>query len=185
MPGIAGAVLAGGSSLRMGTDKAFLAIGGRPLITRPLAALAGAGVSPVVMVGGDAASAAELGVVTIADTWPHEGPLGGLVTALNWCPEPRLVVLSCDLAAIDAATVLQLVDAEATETDVTMAFTDRLEPLCAVWHVTRSVEPLTEAFRAGERAVRHAIRGLRIHRIELTDWSSLRDVDSPEDLTGL
>jgi molybdopterin-guanine dinucleotide biosynthesis protein A len=85
---VAGAVLAGGASRRMGRDKAHVAFGGEPMLARVAGALSGAGVDPVVVVGGDAAKAEELGLATIADGWPGEGPLGGLLTACAWSPHP-------------------------------------------------------------------------------------------------
>ena len=63
-----------------------------------------------------------------------------------------------------------------------MAVTDRLEPLFAVWNVEHAAPELQAAFDAGERSIRHAIRGLRIRRIELTDREPLHDVDEPADL---
>ena len=49
----AGAVLCGGASRRMGTDKAFVEVGGQPMAERVAAALEEAGCAPVVFVGGE------------------------------------------------------------------------------------------------------------------------------------
>ena len=49
----AGAVLCGGRSSRMGTDKAFVELAGVAMVQRVAAALATAGCAPVVLVGGD------------------------------------------------------------------------------------------------------------------------------------
>ncbi|MER3453356.1 MAG: hypothetical protein C4344_06940 [Acidimicrobiia bacterium] len=48
-----GAVLTGGRSSRMGRDKAFVALGGRPLVTYPVGALRMAGATEVFAVGGE------------------------------------------------------------------------------------------------------------------------------------
>ena len=93
----AGAVLAGGASRRMGSDKAFAEVGGRPLVARAADTLARAGADPVAVVGGDAAGLARLGLHRVPDRWPGEGPLGGLITALDTSPRPVTVIVACDL----------------------------------------------------------------------------------------
>ncbi|MET0580139.1 MAG: NTP transferase domain-containing protein, partial [Ilumatobacteraceae bacterium] len=78
----AGAVLTGGSSRRMGTDKAFVEVDGVPMAERVAAALSGGGCSPVSYVGGDVALLARFGRTVHADRFPGAGPLGGVLTAL-------------------------------------------------------------------------------------------------------
>ncbi len=83
-----GAVLTGGSSRRMGRDKALVEISGRTLVEICVAALTDGGADEVVLVGGDASA---LGSVVprarwVADLSPGEGPLGGLLTAFAASP---------------------------------------------------------------------------------------------------
>ena len=79
----AGAVLAGGASSRMGADKAFIAVGGVPMVLRAVTALRAAGADPVAVVGGDGPRLQGLGLSYISDRYPGEGPLGGIITALG------------------------------------------------------------------------------------------------------
>ena len=96
---IAGAVLVGGRSRRFGSDKALADAGGRPLGSRVIDALRAAGVDPVVAVGGTAGST--LGVPTVADRHPGEGPLAALATVLTWARSGLVVVAPCDLPLLD------------------------------------------------------------------------------------
>ena len=73
------AILAGGRSSRMGTDKALVPFGGEPLIARPIAAARGAGLEPVVV----AKRQLEVGVPVWLDEYETSHPLSGLVTALR------------------------------------------------------------------------------------------------------
>src|ERR1019366_7796975 len=72
---IAGFILAGGESSRMGRDKALLELGGVPLIVRTVRLVESVVGPPTVI--GDAAAIRALGLRTIGDDWPSAGPLGG------------------------------------------------------------------------------------------------------------
>jgi molybdopterin-guanine dinucleotide biosynthesis protein A len=81
---IAGVILAGGTSRRMGgQEKAFLTVGGTPILTRIAHTLA-AQCNPVMInAGGDLARFATFGLDVIADT-QCRGPMAGLAGALDW-----------------------------------------------------------------------------------------------------
>jgi molybdenum cofactor guanylyltransferase len=178
----------------MGRDKAFVEVGGRPMVGRVADALVAAGCSPVHAIGGDADRLRRLGIEMVADRFPGLGPLGGIVTALLATRLPTVVVAT-DLAWLDADTIRLLVDAvpeldehveqleqleQVDVVDVVMARTDRLEPLCALW-LPSAAGPLGERLSAGERAVHRAISGLR--RREVTVMASaLVNVNHPGDL---
>ena len=100
-----GAIQAGGRSRRMGRDKAWLPLGGRPLIEHVLAA-ARPVVDRVVIIidpGSDQAEryrgfAAQAGVEVQPDLYPGFGPLGGIESALAGCSSGEsALVLACDL----------------------------------------------------------------------------------------
>jgi molybdenum cofactor guanylyltransferase len=179
-----GAVLTGGSSSRMGTDKATLEVGGQALAVTVAGALARAGARTVVCIGGDLAALAALGLDARPDAHPGQGPLGGLVTALDLATTEVVVVLSCDLPAIDAATVTALVaalDAAPTASVAAPVIDGHTQALTAVYR-RAARDHLAEAFAAGERSVRRALVGLELTRVDGLDPARLADVDRPEDL---
>ena len=183
MSAVAGAVLTGGASRRMGRDKAMVEVGGVAMSRRVVDALELAGCEPVIAVGGDAVALARVGITAVPDRWPGEGPLGGILTALAETSSPVLV-LACDLPWIDAGTLAQLIEVAATDApgvvDVVAAISSRLEPLCAVWFPS-SAPHLRAAFDGGERAVHRALGGLRVvtHAVPAT---AIRNVNRPGDL---
>ena len=66
----------------MGSDKALLVVGRRPLVLGVTDTLAAAlGVAPVV-VGGDESRLSALGLEVLPDRTPGAGPLGGILTVL-------------------------------------------------------------------------------------------------------
>jgi len=182
MSKVAGCVLTGGASRRMGRDKATLEVGGIPMARRVAGSLTAAGIAPIAYVGGDHDALAALGHTVIADRWPGEGPLGGLLTALRWSPAARIFVASCDLPRLTETTVSTLLAAVPGDAHAVLAFTDRIEPLCAIWDVEHTAPALQAAFDAGERSIRHALRGIPVRRVEFGDDPALRDVDTEADL---
>src|SRR5579875_3876921 len=136
------AILAGGRSTRMATDKALLPVGGVPMLQRVVRAALG--VSPVVLVVGREKPAdwpAELAVTFLADEAGEgcaigsasQGPLVGLITALAHT-EARTLVLPCDAPLLSQALLRKLLAAHGPGALATMAWTPAgPEPLLAVY----------------------------------------------------
>jgi len=78
---VAGCVLAGGQSRRMGTDKALLEFEGKPLIACALERLSG--FSEIFVSAAAAESYAFTGARIVPDEHPGMGPLGGFISALR------------------------------------------------------------------------------------------------------
>lgn len=185
-PRVAGVVLAGGASRRMGADKALIEVDGRALVVTACNALRAAGVDPVVVVGGDPQAGVLAGVRTLPDRWPGEGPLGGIVTALGHLDDDGVrpvLVLACDLPDASPATVGAILDrADGAGDSVILPVLEGVPQwLHALWPPgARPV--LAEAFEAGERAPWRAGRRLPVVEVADLDPDSLRDLDRPEDL---
>ncbi len=105
-PDVAGFVLAGGQSTRMGRDKALLPLAGRPLILHAMSILRDAGLEPAI--AGASAPVAEFGPV-VADSRPGEGPLGGICAALASTSAGYAVFLPVDLPLLPAPLIAYLV----------------------------------------------------------------------------
>lgn len=178
---VSGAVLTGGASRRMGRDKAMLPVDGIEMARRVADALAQSGCDPVVAIGGDGASLADIGLRTVADEWPGEGPLGAIIVALRDATGPVLVV-ACDLPWLDAGTLGRLlaVATAAPTADVVHAAGDRPEPLCALWRPS-ALRVLEAVFSAGERAVHIAIAQLNAVACPV-DAVAVTNINRPEDL---
>ena len=178
--GFAGAVLAGGRSIRMGRDKALIEVAGVPMAGRVAAALRDAGATEVVVVGGTAEARSGLGLRFVPDLFPGDGPLGGILTALRAFGTGLVVIGACDLPRLDAATVRSLVDAIGDH-DAALARTDRLEPLCGVWRTEACLPALHAAFDDGERAIHRAIARLSVINVDVAG-APLTNINTPADL---
>ena len=107
---VVGAVLAGGRSGRMGSDKAWLDWHGSTLLERTVAGLRRALTGPVVVVRsrGQRLPALPADVLVIDDPAPGRGPLQGLATALAVADAPLVFACSTDLPLLHPALVRSL-----------------------------------------------------------------------------
>jgi molybdopterin-guanine dinucleotide biosynthesis protein A len=110
MSGPAGIVLTGGGSRRMGADKAFVVVGGRPMVIAVADALWEAGCHPVECQGGDLAALGALGLHALPDAEVGAGPVAAIAGASGRVGGP-IVVAACDLPCLDAASVEALISA--------------------------------------------------------------------------
>jgi molybdopterin-guanine dinucleotide biosynthesis protein A len=165
----------------MGTDKALLEIDGAALARRVADALEAAGATEVVAVGGDGPALAALGLRPVPDLHPGEGPLGGILTALAATEAEIVVVLACDLPAVDRAAIRAVVDGLG-DADVAAPLHDGRHELLHAAYTRRSEPVLAAAFAGGERAPRRAVRGLTVASVQVEDPGALADADTPEDL---
>jgi molybdenum cofactor guanylyltransferase len=177
---VAGVVLTGGASRRMGTDKALVEVDGVAMADRVARALADAGCDPIVCRGGDAPRLTALGLTAVPDTHPGAGPLPAIVDALGSTGD--VVVCACDLPWLDAATVQQLLaTAEAQpDADVVVACTGDGAHLLSVWR-GHALRPLEDVVAGGVRSYRAALDRLHTVRVDVAP-SVVANVNSPDDL---
>jgi molybdenum cofactor guanylyltransferase len=184
---IAGFLLAGGQSSRMGRDKALLEFDGEPLLLRTARLIESAVGSAAVIA--DPKAYAALGVRAVADDFPGAGPLGAIATALRASQAPWNLVVACDLPYLKKEWLEHLIArALASRADVVAPMNERgPEPLCAVYH--KSAESAIRAALArGTRKVIEALRALRVDSIEPAEWKAFdpdgmlfKNMNSPAD----
>lgn len=90
------AVLAGGQSRRMGTDKSFIQLHDKPLIQHVLDRV-GALNLPVTIIANQRERYLPFGFPVYADVLPGKGSLGGIYTALHYSPTPYVLCVACDM----------------------------------------------------------------------------------------
>ena len=185
--GIGGAVLAGGSSKRMGFNKALIEINGEPLISRVATSINNAGLMDLRIVGGDCDAFAVLGHDCLPDEYPGEGPLGGIITALNHYKKKdkeHVLVVACDLPNISEKLISTILEGSKQEPKsiVIPLVGGHLQWMHALWP-TAVLPALLKSFSNGVRAPWRASTELPLQRIEGIDPEILLDVDRPEDLT--
>ena len=168
-------VQAGGGSIRFGRDKALVQLGGKTMLARTTELVAK--VCESAQIVAPAGKYPDAPAPVIADQYPGEGPLGGILTALSLLPRGKLaLIVSCDMPFL---TVEFLADlrrrAEKSEKLVVVPRSENgLEPLCAAWK-REALPEIQLAFDAGVRKVTDAMGRLRM---EVLDESAWRRFDS-------
>ena len=169
------AVLAGGRGRRMGEPKPLAELGGAPLVQRPLAAAAAAGLEAVVV------AKAGTPLPDVPEVWhePDEPthPLLGIVTALERAGGP-VVAVACDMPFVPPELLARL----AAGPEHAVLLDGRLMPFPARYEPAWL--PSLHAALAAEAPVRAALEACGPVLLPYDDAAALRSVDTPEDLAA-
>jgi molybdopterin-guanine dinucleotide biosynthesis protein A len=173
-PGIKGYVMAGGGSSRFGTDKALARLGGETMLARMCRVLREATDQVKVVASSPNYAGGEAEIV--ADRWPGEGPLGGIMTALEdaraKAPTAKhCLIVSCDMPFLTAAWLQYLcVCAASGPPRIVVPRSEQgLEPLCACWPLD-SAETLRKLFDGGVRKVTEVFKHTETEILDAAHW---------------
>ncbi|MEX0869444.1 MAG: molybdenum cofactor guanylyltransferase [Nitriliruptoraceae bacterium] len=185
---LSGAVLAGGKSRRMGTDKRWVPVAGVPMVVRAIDALRP--VADEVFVVGEAGHRGTP-VPVFADLRRDHGPVAGIETALVTARHEFVIVVAVDHPWLSSAVLALLVDRLVAEPDrlsVILGTTSGPQPLIGAWRA--SARPaLGHLLDSGERRAMSLIDHLPVDILAVADWVALdpegktaTDLDTPEEL---
>ncbi len=185
------AILAGGSSNRMGRDKALLHLRGKPLVQHVLERLSGLA-DEVILSTNTPAAFSFLNLPTLPDERPGQGPLGGLSTVLKAASNPFVAVVACDMPFASLPIFeyeLGLIQ-EANADVVVPESVDGLEPLHAVYRCEACLPVIEQALQSGhlrmaewlEKVNLQTIRPYEISQYD-PDGLAFWNLNTPEDFT--
>lgn len=103
------AILAGGQSRRMGTDKSFVLLNGKPLLQHVIERVSTLHL-PLVLIANDREKYAGFGLPVVADVIPNAGSLGGIYTAVQYGDADRTLCVACDMPLLNPALLRCLLD---------------------------------------------------------------------------
>jgi molybdopterin-guanine dinucleotide biosynthesis protein A len=179
-----GVVLAGGLGTRLGGEKATVALGGRPLASYPLAALADAGLHTVICAKPGQALPA-LDVPVLEEPAEPRHPLCGIVAGLRAGEGRPVVAVACDLPFVSARLIEALAAAE--EPLAVPRLAGRPQPLLARYEAPLLGE--LEAALAEEASLVATLESLRPRYLDEDELARFGDprrlllnVNSPADL---
>ena len=185
---VAGAVLIGGASSRMGSDKAQRPFGGVAAATRTSRLLATL-FDDVMLVGGEAPADA-IGR-RVEDVPGPQCALRGIVAALDASRAERVLIVATDLPLLTPALLLALV-AWPVAGVVLPRNGAHIEPLCALWLRERAVVVARAQLVAGRLALHEVVAQLDARYLEGADLqaadpdsTSLANANTPQTWTRL
>ena len=169
-----GYVQAGGASRRFGTDKALAELGGKTILAQTTELVASV-CSEVFIVAAEGKYPGARAPLR-ADRWPGQGPLGGILTALQSSAQRSAesiwnLIVSCDMPFLTRDWLEFLCQrAERSGAQVAVAESaNGLEPLCACWKTT-SMPSVQAAFDSGVRKVTDAMKRLPMEVLDVSVW---------------
>jgi molybdopterin-guanine dinucleotide biosynthesis protein A len=172
----AGFVTAGGRSARMGCDKSWLQLAGRPMIERVTEALAPAVVDLAVIANSDEYS--RLPYQIIRDQNTGVGPLEAFRVALANTRHHLNIIVACDLPFVTTSLFRFLLkSAEGYDAVIPSSADGKVEPLCSV--LDSSLLPLvSELISRGHRKVTDLFDRANTRIVGFEELSSLPGSDS-------
>lgn len=146
-------ILIGGRSSRLGSDKAFVELGGKTLMQGAVDVVRKALDCRIKIVAGDSEQFAVKAIASdipfIFDLYAGRGPLGGLHAALANAVAPWIFILACDYPLVTAEIVRILSTRISDEFAAVVPEQEdgRLQPLCAFYRVGRVLPVVEETLR--------------------------------------
>lgn len=181
---VAGFVVAGGRSARMGRDKALLPWRETTLLDHAIARLR-ALTEDVRILCGPEPRYADRGLPIVVDAAGPASALVALLSALDAAPSRTCLLLAVDLPNVTPALLQALAAADADA--VVPVSASGPEPLCAVYHAACR-EPIRESIARGDLKMTGFWADVRVLRIEGEALARLGDpnalfvnVNSPQD----
>jgi molybdopterin-guanine dinucleotide biosynthesis protein A len=141
------AVMAGGKSRRMGSDKAFIPFRGRPLIEHVLDRVAGLA-NELVIITNDPDPYSHLGHPIFGDIYRDSGPLGGIHSALLHGKHEYLLVVACDMPWLSRPLLSHMISLRDTADAIVPRWGRFPEPLHAIYSKS-CLAPVENRLKAG------------------------------------
>jgi len=159
-----GIILAGGENRRMGTDKAFLDIAGRPLIEhilKPLRSLC----DTIIIVTNSPERYAAYDVTVVTDLFNKRGPLTGIYSGLKSSKDEYNFVVACDMPYLNRDLMAYMAGLAEGYDVVVPAVGDLMEPLHAVYRKTL-IPAMEEQIRQDDQRIRRLFATLRVRYVD-------------------
>lgn len=185
--GLAGVVLAGGASRRMGRDKATLPYQGGTLLEHVVSAVKPR-CAPVFVIAAPGQPIPPVDADVLRDDVRGVGPLVATGRGLRAAAEagvPWAFVCAVDMPYLDTALIDVLVESSKNLTaDVVLPWDGRDHYLAALYR-TSLVDRISALVAAGERSMSALVNSVEAQRIVVADARSLTNVNSSADLLTL
>jgi molybdenum cofactor guanylyltransferase len=180
-------ILAGGQSSRMGTDKSFVQVGGRPVIERIVGQLGDYGAETILITNKPDAYR-YLGLPMFGDLLPGKGALGGLYTAVTYASRPHALVVACDMPFVNERLLDHLTELAPQHDAVVPRLDGEAEPFRAVYS-RACLGAMRAALDLGKMRVISWFGDMRVRFVEAAEVAQFDpqrltffNVNTPEDL---
>ena len=181
---MAGFILAGGASRRMGTDKSRLLLNGRSFVECITNEMSGV-VSTVTLVGNMTgepilrnADAIQSKLPTVPDVYPDWGALGGVHAALSNCSREWALVVACDFPLVRKELFVRLASLRDGFDAVAPVQRDLIrQPLCTLYRVEPCRREAEQLIKTGERKPIALLQSVKTRWVSFSEIIDLADAE--------
>ncbi len=188
--GVAGVILAGGESRRMGCDKSLLPIDGARFIDhiyRRMSAL----FEEVIIVTNSPGLYQDIPCRKVPDTYLRKGSLAGIHSGLFHAQSERIFVVACDMPLLSAELIRYICECGDEGDVVIPKAEDGLQPLHALYHKS-CLPAVEEVLETGRRRIVEFFPKVRVHPIDSRELArldpqgvSFRNINTPQEYFAL
>jgi molybdopterin-guanine dinucleotide biosynthesis protein A len=171
---VSGVVLAGGQARRMQQDKGLVLFKQRPLVSYPIEALAAVADDLLISANRNQAIYQQWQYPVISDaTDDFDGPLAGILAAMDYVDAEILLVLPCDSPLFTAQHLQQLLAGLTEQFDIAVADDgERLHPVFLA--IRTELKASLKAYLAsGERRLQNWIFQHRVNQVDFSQQAQI------------
>ncbi|MBL8166355.1 MAG: molybdenum cofactor guanylyltransferase [Anaerolineae bacterium] len=184
------AVLAGGLSRRMGTNKSFVLLDGKPLIAHVIDCVTALRL-PVLLVTNTPEQYAHLDLPMYSDVYPMCGSLGGLYTALHYSLTDYTLCVACDMPFVCVDLLRYMLGLRSGVDSVVPYIAGNYESLHAIYHRT-CLPVIREQLEQGQFRISSIYARLQVRLVTAAeverfdpDQRSFVNLNTPDDVAHI
>jgi len=159
------AILAGGKSSRMGSDKGLVLLHGKEMVLHVIDVL-----KPMVeniRIVANTSGYTNFGLPVVEDMIKDKGPIGGIVTALTFSENLWNFIVACDMPFLNTEIIWRLTN-NTDNFDAVVPFYDgRPQPLCAFYNQS-SLPAIKLQIDSGNYKLQDLLKVLRVKFVDFT-----------------
>ncbi|MGB7339241.1 MAG: molybdenum cofactor guanylyltransferase [Phototrophicaceae bacterium] len=182
------AIIAGGKSSRMGTNKAVITFDGQTLIERIIEHTQDLGQQTTMLITNTPDEYTHLNLPMFADVIPDSGSLGGIYSALYHSKTTHTIVIACDMPFV-SADVLRLMQTHADKADVVVPTVEGYPQGLHAIYSKNCLEPIRAKIESKRLKVIGFYEQVRVTYLDETaletvnsDGLAFMNVNTPEEL---
>ncbi len=156
---ITGIILAGGKSSRMGKDKGYCTLKGKPMVMYAVDLLSQ--ICDTIIISSNNPDYEEFGYPVISDEIKNIGPIGGIYTGLIHSKSEHNFFLSCDTPKVSEHLVNYILSERENFEIVIPLYNGLPEPLCAYYNKNITSE-LFEIIKTGNFKIQEVVKRFKV-----------------------
>ncbi len=183
------ALMAGGKSSRMGMDKAFVELNGKPMIEHLLARVADLGQVETFIISNKPDDYRHISLPIYTDVLPDQGSLGGIYTAVHYSRSHYTLVVACDMPFVSPELLRYMIGLADGTLDVIVPRVEKFPQGLFAIYSKNCLEPIRRKIDAGRLKVIRFYSDVQVRYLDEPEYEpydptrlSFFNVNTPEDL---